>query len=368
MNMNNWTTWWSRAQRGVGLLTKNNPSNIKLTVNKIPKCKSMRFTFGACYDCQPVTIKDVFCCNDTTKVAVTFKGQSYYQIEPGEMIVCDAIDMQAFDDKITLTYEIVTKQDYYCVSGFGVESYDKVSTEQSIVYLLRNIEVLGSSLKGCICAFGDSITEQGNWTTPLTTMLEEQGYALLQLGISGNRLLRELETVTIRKDYYEDMNLEHKVYTQIPLAKQCFGKAGVKRFMEDVLTCHNCKGLLLALGVNDLYQPGTFCASMQEFPTVENMIQGYDYIQSMFDKEKILVIGITSFLGSEASSIGKEEVRQQINQWLESQFDNYVSFDQWLLNEYGQMKKEYHNGDYLHPNAQAGLLMAKDIMEKWRCK
>lgn len=363
--MSNWTTWWARAQRGVGLMNEKCSSHIEIIIHDLPCCEAMRLTFGAGYDSQPVTIKNVYCySHNMQKENVTFQGQNIYHIQPQDIIISDEIKISHLATDIHLVYDIETKNNYQCASGFGLELYDSITSLTPIVYLLRSIEITGSSLKGCLVAFGDSITEQGHWTTPLSKMLKEQGYVLLQLGISGNRLLRELENVNMKRDDYEDIHLEHKIYTHIPLSKQCFGKAGMKRFQEDVLTCHNCLGLILAIGVNDLYQPGTFCANIQEFPALKDMQYGYQYIQRLFPSERILAIGLTPFLGAEASSIGKEKVRQQINNWLKDHFQYYLSFDEILLNEFLQMKSQYHNGDYLHPNQEAGEIMANYILKK----
>lgn len=363
--MNNWVTWWARAQRGVDFMPEKCPSRIEIDIHDVLPCSSIRLTFGTCYDTQPVIIKNVYCyCDKSQKIPVTFKGQTMYQLQPQQMVTTDEISSLDFTGDVHLVYEIETQDNYLCASGFGLESYDNMTASSPLIYLLRRIDIKDSSLKGCIVAFGDSITEQGHWTTPLSLMLRKRGYALLQLGISGNRLLRELENVNIRREYHEDIHLEHKIYTRIPIDKQVFGKAAIKRFDEDVLSCYGCQGLILAIGVNDLYQPGTFCASIQEFPSVEDMIQGYQCLQKFFPIEKTLTLGITSFLGGEASSVAKEEVRQNINHWLENNYQNYLSFDEWLLNEYHQMKNEYHHGDYLHPNEEAGKIMAQHIMQK----
>ena len=363
--MNNWVTWWARAQRGVSLMPEKCPPRNEIDIHDMPQCSAIRLTFGTCYDHQPVTIKNVYCYSDESqKIAVTIDGQTTCQLQPQQIVTTDEINSLDFTSDVHLVYEIETSDDYLCASGFGLEAYDNMTSSSPLIYLLRRIDIAGSTLKGCIVAFGDSITEQGHWTTPLSQMLKEQGYALLQLGISGNRLLRELENVNIRREYHEDIHLEHKVYTQIPLDKQCFGKAGLKRFHEDVLTCHSCYALILAIGVNDLYQPGTFCANIQEFPVLEDMIHGYQCIQKLFPSEKTLALGITSFMAAEASSIGKEKFRQQVNDWLAEHYEHYLSFDEWLLNEFQQIKNEFHHGDYLHPNQAAGKIMAQNIMKK----
>lgn len=363
--MNNWITWWARAQRGVGFMPEKCPPRIQIDIHDMPKCIALRFTFGTCYDCQPVIIKNVYCyCDKSQKIPVTFKGQTMYQFQPQQMVTTDEISSLDFTGDVHLVYEIETNDNYFCASGFGLESYDNMISSSPLIYLLRSIDISGSALKGCIVAFGDSITEQGHWTTSLSQMLKERGYALLQLGIGGNRLLRELENVNITKEYHEDIHLKHKIYTQIPLDKQCFGKPGIKRFYEDVLTCYSCQALILAIGVNDLYQPGTFCANIQEFPAFDDMLHGYQYIQTLFPSEKTLVLGMTSFMAAEASSMAKEKFRQQINDWLAKNYVHYLSFDEWLLNEFQQIKNEYHNGDYLHPNEEAGKIMAQNIMKK----
>ena len=57
--MNNWITWWARAQRGVGFMPEKCPPQIQIDIHDMPRCIALRFTFGTCYDCQPVIIKNV---------------------------------------------------------------------------------------------------------------------------------------------------------------------------------------------------------------------------------------------------------------------------------------------------------------------
>ena len=81
--MNNWITWWARAQRGVGFMPEKCPPQIQIDIHDMPRCIALRFTFGTCYDCQPVIIKNVYCyCDKSQKIPVTFKGQTRYQLQP----------------------------------------------------------------------------------------------------------------------------------------------------------------------------------------------------------------------------------------------------------------------------------------------
>ena len=179
--MNNWITWWARAQRGVGFMPEKCPPQIQIDIHDMPRCIALRFTFGTCYDCQPVIIKNVYCyCDKSQKIPVTFKGQTRYQLQPQQMLTTDEISSLDFTGDVHLVYEIETNDDYLCASGFGLESYDNMTSSSPLIYLLRSIDISGSALKGCIVAFGDSITEQGHWTTSLSQMLKERGYALLQ--------------------------------------------------------------------------------------------------------------------------------------------------------------------------------------------
>lgn len=355
--MHNWITWWARAQRGMGLLPRQCPKKIDIVIHDIPDCKHIRFQFGTGYDTQTVIIKNVYCYGEESykNYPVTFYGKTSYKISPQENIITDEICMHLlpFQD-IHLVYEIETENHYQCVSGFELQSYDSLTSSHSLIYLLKSIEVSGSSLKGCICAFGDSITEQGYWSEPLAKLLKQKGYALLQLGISGNRLLRKLDNV----------NMNQQLFTNICLEKQCFGKAGIKRFKDDVLTCHHIAGVIIAIGVNDLYQPGTFCADIDEFPDVEDMIEGYLLLKKSIDNIPIWVLGITSFLGADSSNLDKEKVRCEINALLTHRFQTVITFDEWLLNNKGQIKSEYHHGDYLHPNQKAGEIMSQMIIKK----
>lgn len=99
-----------------------------------------------------------------------------------------------------------------------------------------------------------------------------KGYSFIQLGLSGNRLLRQLEAV----------DLYARNYTNITIDKQCFGIAGIERFQREALECHQIKQIMIAIGINDLYQPGTFCAQISELHEIEerkgiSIIKKYDF-------------------------------------------------------------------------------------------
>ena len=55
------------------------------------------------------------------------------------------------------------RPDYHFVSGFERMDYDVFKEAPQQIYALNSIELQGS-LKGCLCVFGDSIVEQGNYT------------------------------------------------------------------------------------------------------------------------------------------------------------------------------------------------------------
>ena len=71
------------------------------------------------------------------------------------MLTTDEISSLDFTGDVHLVYEIETNDDYLCASGFGLESYDNMTSSSPLIYLLRSIDISGSALKGCIVAFGD---------------------------------------------------------------------------------------------------------------------------------------------------------------------------------------------------------------------
>lgn len=368
-----WITCWSKAQRGMGL-TQHLFHPHQCVKLKLPKATSFTFRFATFYDEQEIEITNVFCESAQGKQAVLFEGTTSYTLLAQHAVTTDPIHFNEEVEELVLTYDINCASPMN--SGVQLHFYDAVEAQHDVLYGLCGVDADTTEVKGCISVFGDSITEQGNWTSVLATWCKEQGYLLLNHGISGNRLLRKIEEVSIDPAHaymFEGTDLDQTsailgIHHGIALSKQCFGISGVARFQRDILdACSGLQGVIFALGVNDLYQPGTFCASIAEIPSLSEYMEGYEKIQALTNKQGIALynLALTPFGGSDSHSSAKEALRLSINEFLaQTQSNGFIPLDDVLCVHPAMMKDDYHGGDHLHPNQAGGKQIALRIQQE----
>lgn len=361
-----WTTWWSKAQRGMGV----KPLEItprQIVHIKLPKCSMVRFRFSAFYDHSSSKIKNVFLqsIQDERIYELTFHGNREANLRAFESIVSDAFSYPIHsDEELILTYEIDNEEG--CMSGVSLSPFDVITSSSNIALGFHGVDVVSDELKGCICVFGDSIVEQGMYTKILRDRLLPYGYVVINAGIRGNRLLRQLEDVM-----YPQADGKMRRLHDIPLHKQCFGIAGIARFHRDVLSYHqNVCHVLIAIGINDLYQPGTFCANRTELPTLLDMKEGYESLVSFLQVYQLTYTfcAITPFYEAISKDTKKEDLRMQINAWLRQfcEHTSFIDFDDALMDEHHCLRAGFHNGDGLHPNVDGVRIMAKLLENEMR--
>lgn len=376
MKTDSWITCWSHAQRGCGLVQKNDESHQRIEIHHLPYASAIRFRFSNFYDIQTIEIQHAKITWRNKTIPLYFQHTSTYHLASDETILSDPLDINiTSSDVLVLEYDIISS--HPCTSGIDVSRDKNISTNGTLVYVFHGIDIVSDEIKGCICAFGDSIVELDQWTQVLAPMVKEKGYILINQGISGNRILRDLQHIKIDAAHASILEgttakqeiKETVVFDQIPITKQCFGKPGIKRLKKEILDTHcHMRAMICAIGVNDLYQPGTFCADISELPTLLEMQQAYTYMwKEIKDAGSILLAaGITSFLKSDGGSEEKERMRQDVNTWMKQSTlpDGFVAFDDVLCDEHHVLLDEVHDGDHLHPNVIGGKKMAKKIYEQ----
>lgn len=373
-----WISAWSRSQRGMGLVAHlfHEKQEIKL---KVPAAKAFRFRFSTWYEEEVIELQDVYLKTEHGVYPILFSKQSLLTLEPQKSILSDEVIVSQEIKEAVLTYTIHANKPVS--SAIQLMEYDKISAPNHLVYLFNGIEIQTSRIKSNVSVIGDSITEQGMWTVPVSDWLLQKDIGFLNHGISGNRLCKAITSVQIDPAHtymFEETLMKEKEeilgwHTNISLANQCFGKAGCHRFQKEVLEADEGTRLVLfALGTNDLYQPGTFCASPKELVTLDEFMSIYRALFEEAKKKgmKTIALCIPSFLGTDSWTKEKEELRTQINQQLyqEPMLDGVVAFDDVLCDTTGKLKDEYHNGDHLHPNLAGGRMMAECIrkeLSKW---
>ncbi len=390
-----WLTTWSQAHQGIGSFPQDDTGHtVEYTLPIQNDGRKTKLTFSNFYGEEPLTIKKVSVSANQNKnyQEVTFNKKVSFVLNPQESKKSDAIPLKvnAKDQLYVRVYYAKADQANRPLSGAlmtngtrrsvtGDETLnDNLTVDKTIVdpfpegseankyanemaqyqmhfsMTISGVDVLSETGKGTIVAFGDSITQQQMWTKPLAQSIYKtygQEYGVVNQGISGNRLLKSIAGIDRRFQY--------------------FGVSGLERFGHDVFSVNqNVSHVIVALGVNDIHQPGVDAiAGISELPTANELIKGYEeLIEKAHDQNaKIYFATITPFIGyaKDVENAKKEEIRQTVNTWIREnkEADGYFDFDQAVRDPADESKlaEKYSSGDSLHPNEAGGKAIAKTI-------
>jgi lysophospholipase L1-like esterase len=204
-----------------------------------------------------------------------------------------------------------------------------------------------------VVALGDSITD-GNGSTPgadhrwpdfLARRLAPQGIAVLNAGISGNRLLRH-----------------------------GMGESALARLERDVLQHPGVRAVIVMLGTNDIGWPGGPFAPHEALPDASEITDGLRQLVEQTRLRGVRVVGATLTPFEDALegtpfeghySPSKESTRQAVNEWIRHSgvFDAVVDFDRILRDDSRPTRLDavFDSGDHLHPGDAGYRAMAESI-------
>ena len=298
---------------------------------------------------------------------VTFGGRASVTVPPGSELDSDAAEV-----------DIVAGAPYAISSYMGADqnlvAWHRVSNQVNYVSLPGNhtddsmsgafhqrftqfVWVTGLSVEApsaaAVATIGDSITdgmrsslnENHRWPDAFARRLTQAGdrsTAVVNLGISGNRLLND---------------------------SPCYGEALVKRFGRDVLERPGVKVAILLIGINDINfssmppRAGLDCDYPHASVNAEDLIDGYKRVIAEAHRRGVRVFGAT--LTPASLPPQRESIRLAANQWIRTAgaFDGVVDFDAALRDpaQPARLREGYDSGDHIHPSDAGYAAMAQAI-------
>lgn len=296
---------------------------------------------------------------------VYFSGQLKARVLPGKQLVSDPIELaipdhtqlvvNSFIQKPTTfkTFHWDAKQTSWLITGNQTTNLTKPTNAKTTTarLLLSAIEVKPKQKAQVVAVIGDSITDGATatldantrWTDFLAKRLSVHQVAVINSGISGNRLLTD-----------------------------GMGDSVLKRLNSEVFQYSGVKTLIVLIGINDISWPGTAFAPKQQIPSFKALAEGYQRVVREAHKQGMQVIGATllPFSGALPNTPldnyyqpNKDQLRQRINHWIRTShtFDGVLDLDEGLKDPKhpDRLNPIYDSGDHLHLNDRGNLHMAE---------
>ncbi|KQE86811.1 SGNH/GDSL hydrolase family protein [Acinetobacter lactucae] len=375
-----WVTTWAASPQKVWNKDFVFPTNIpeqisNQTIKQISQIslggEAVRLVFTNQYGDQPLYIDKTTVglvkgqsLKSKNAYPVYFSGKLKAQILPGKQLMSDPIQLpvpdhaqlmvNTFIQKPTIfkTFHWDAKQTSWLITGNQTANLNTPSSAKTTTarLLLSAVEVKPKRKAHVVAVVGDSITDGATatldantrWTDFLAKRLSAHHVAVINSGISGNRLLTN-----------------------------GMGDSALERLKSEVFQYSGVKTLIVLVGINDISWPGTAFAPKQQIPTFEALTQGYKHVVEEAHRQGIQVIGATllPFSGALPNTPldnyyqpNKDELRQRINHWMRTShtFDGVLDLDQGLKDPKhpDRLNPIYDSGDHLHPNDKGNQQMA----------
>lgn len=375
-----WVTTWAASPQKVWNKDFVFPTNIpdqisNQTIKQISQIslggEAIRLVFTNQYGDQPLYIDKTTVglvkgqsLKSKNAYPVYFAGKLKAQILPGKQLISDPIQLpvpdhaqlmvNTFIQKPTTfkTFHWDAKQTSWLITGNQTANLNTPSSAKTTTarLLLSAVEVKPKRKAHVVAVIGDSITDGATatldantrWTDFLAKRLSPHQIAVINSGISGNRLLTD-----------------------------GMGDSALERLQKEVFQYSGVKTLIVLVGINDISWPGTAFAPKQQIPSFEALTQGYKRVVDEAHRQGIQVIGATllPFSGALPNTPldnyyqpNKDELRQRINHWIRTShtFDGVLDLEQGLKDPKhpDRLNPIYDSGDHLHPNDRGNQQMA----------
>jgi lysophospholipase L1-like esterase len=220
-----------------------------------------------------------------------------------------------------------------------------LGTRAGAWFMIARVEVVAPTNTGAVVAFGDSITDGARSTSDMNARWPDQlarrlaarkgpGFAVLNAGISGNRVLGDGA-----------------------------GVSALARFDRDVLMQTGVTHVVVMEGINDIG-----IARSNPSPTADDLIAGHKQLIARAHARGLKIYGatLTPYDGAAYFSPEGEAKRQALNQWIRTSgaYDGVIDFDMVTRDPAAPTKflPAYDSGDHLHPG-DAGYKAMGDAVE-----
>ena len=364
-----WVGTWTASPQGVAAPIQINGQTVRQIVHTSLGGERVRIRFSNAYGTSGLVIGSAHVAistggatiSSTTDRVLTFNGSPTIIIPAGALVVSDPVTLNvpALGDlavslflpanvAATTQHPVGLQTTYVSASGdFTGAAIEPTTTTQSY-YFLTGVEVSGSNRARAIVTLGDSVTDgfgstpdtNQRWPNLLAERLQSQRLAVLNAGVSGNRVLHDF-----------------------------IGTSALARLDRDTLVQTGVKYVIVGEGNNDLLIPGLI-GNPAEVVTVAQIIQGH---RQMIDRAHALGLRI---YGSTLTPVegypfpgfwtpDLEAKRQAVNHWIRASraYDAVIDFDELLRDPShpSRLLPAYDSGDHLHPNDGGYRTMADAI-------
>ena len=282
---------------------------------------------------------------------LTFGGATTAAVLAGATLVSDPVEMPVAplaDLAIDLylpgelgispspvtTHNGASQTAYLSASGNHVGEVTMTASLQPLAwFLIARVEVMAPANTSAIVTFGDSITDgarstpdtNNRWPDQLARRLGARkgpGFAVLNAGISGNRVLSDGA-----------------------------GVSALARFDKDVLMQTGATHVVVMEGINDIG-----LARNNPSPGAGDLIAAHKQLVERARARGLKIYGatLTPFEGAAYFTPEGEAKRQALNDWIRTSgtYDGVIDFDKATRDPAAPTKflPTYDSGDHLHPN------------------